>query len=192
MSTNHYFSEVVASSLNAFDAVVWHRNYHATFGSLVSVQDGDYTLFGVVYQIKTSSIDPTRQPVAYQKTMEELEKEQPQIFEFLTTTVSCVTVGYAYKGKLFYMVPPMPPQIHSFISLVDDYEKKRFFSDKRYLHVLFCAQHLIDSLDELLLAIVHQQQLSEESLAIFIQTYSLLTGNDYRRIKLFVQRAEQR
>ena len=149
MSINNCFSEVVASSLNTFDALVWQRNHHATFGSLVTVTSGDYTLFGIVYQIKTGSMDPTRQPVAYQKTIAQLEKEQPQIFEFLTTTVSCVTVGYAHKGKIFYLLPPIPPQTHSFVSLVDDYDAKRFLADKRYLHVLFCAQQVIDSLDEL-------------------------------------------
>ena len=52
----------------------------------------------------------------------------------------------------------------------------------------------IGNIDELLLAILQQHValniLSEDSLDNFMQRYSLLIGNDYRRIKLFLQRAQ--
>ena len=52
----------------------------------------------------------------------------------------------------------------------------------------------IGNIDELLLAILKQHVmlniLSEDSLDNFMQRYSLLIGNDYRRIKLFLQRAQ--
>ena len=52
----------------------------------------------------------------------------------------------------------------------------------------------IGNIDELLLAILKQHMalniLSEDSFDNFMQRYSLLIGNDYRRIKLFLQRAQ--
>lgn len=195
MKTSKNFAEVIESSLHGWLAQSWQWDDFPQFGSIVIIETKKRRLFGIVYQIRTGSMDPIRYPFPYQKTEEELLKEQPQIFEFLKTTFSCLTLGYQEKGKISYLLAPEPAKIHSFVGTIQKDIAKQFFYSNNYLHLLFGFASQIGNLDELLLAIVNHLSnldiLSEEKLNRFMQAYSLLTGNDYRRIKLFLQRAEQ-
>ena len=189
-----YFAEVIESSLTSWLAQSWQWDTFPSFGSFVAVESKSRTIFGIVHQVQTGSMDPVRYPFPYQKTEEELLREQPQIFEFLKTTFSCITIGYQEKGSIFYLIAPEPPKIHSFITHPSTEMRKSFFANTRYLHLLFTHSASIFNIDELMLALLKQylelNLLSKEKLTSFMQTYSLLTGNDYRRIKLFLQRAE--
>ncbi len=191
---NKAFAEVIESSLTGWLAQSWQWDLFPIFGSLVTVQQGNKTLFGIVHQIQTGSMDPVRYPVAYQKTQEELLAEQPQIFEFLKTTFSCLTIGFKQKGAILYQLSPEPPKIHSFVQYASKQECQEFFADERYLHSLFGLQNQIVNLDELLLALLNyikqQSLLSEEKITQFIEYFTLLAGNDYRRLKIFLQRVQ--
>lgn len=195
MKDNNPFAEVIESSLHGWLAQSWQWNTFPSFGSLVIVETKMRILFGIVHQIQTGSMDPIRYPFPYQKTEEELLEEQPQIFEFLKTTFSCLTIGYQEKSRLFYLLAPEPPQIHSFVGPASQEQSCHFFSNNHYLHLLFSLAHQVFNLDELLLAILYYQEthklLTTTKITTFIDTFSLLTGNDYRRLKLFLQRAEQ-
>ncbi len=190
---NKPFGEIIESSLGHFLAQSWNWNEMPSFGSLVAVQTKKRTLFGLVNQIQTGSMDPARYPFPYQKTHEELLAEQPQIFEFLKTTFTCTPLGYQERSKIYYVTPPEPPLIHSFVAPLEAQEGREFFASDNYLHLLFGANAHTGSLDDLLLAILKYQKdlgiLKEEKVSSFIHTFSLLTGNDYRRLKLFLQRA---
>jgi hypothetical protein len=191
---NKQFAEIIESSLLGWLAQSWQWDTFPTFGSLVVIENKKRLLFGIVHQIQTGSMDPVRYPFAYQKTEEELLREQPQIFEFLKTTFSCLTLGYKQNHKIFYQLAPEPPKIHSFVALANKEYIQEFFAHNNYLHTLFGLSNQLFNLDELLLALLknlHDQNiLSEDSLQSFIQTFSLLIGNDYRRLKLFLQRVE--
>ena len=188
------FAEIIESSLQSWLAQSWQWNQFPTFGSLVTVQTKKRTLFGIVHQVQTGSLEPMRYPFPYQKTEEELLRDHPQIFEFLKTTFSCLSLGYQEKGKMYYLASPEPPQIHSFVSRMEPDSAKQFFSSEKYLHALFGNASQLFNLDELLLAILKQHVelniLSDEKMRKFIGAYSLLTGNEYRRLKLFLQRVE--
>ena len=194
MAENKYFAEIIESSITNWLAQSWSWDTFPSFGSFLAIEAPKRTIFGIVYQIQTGSMDPIRYPFPYKKTEEELLKEQPQIFEFLKTTFSCITIGYQEKGKINYLVSPEPPKIHAFVYQPTLETHKIFFSNMRYLHLLFMHSASIFNLDELILAILksHAQYafLTPEKLLSFMETYSLLIGNDYRRIKLFLQRAE--
>ena len=148
-----------------------------------------------MHQIQTGSMDPVRSPFPYQKTQEELMAEQPQIFEFLKTTFDCITLGYQEKGKIHYLMTPEPPKIHTFVLPVDRELYQQFFASEQFLHVLFGLAHQIINIDELLLAILRNLSeldlISEEKINKLVESFSLLTGNDYRRLKLFLGRAEK-
>ncbi len=189
------FAEVVESSLQGWLAQSWQWNYFPVFGSLVIVETKKRKLFGVVHQIQTGSMEPMRHPFPYQKTEEELMQEQPQIFEFLRTTFSCLTLGYYEQGKLYYLLAPEPPQIHTFVTLANQEFCMNFFSNVQYLHLIFNATSHLVNLEELLLAMLKFQAdlgiLNEEKLSVFLESFSLLTGNDYRQLKLFLRRVER-
>lgn len=194
MLTQKPFAEVIESSLTGWLAQSWQWNSFPSFGSLVSIEDNKRTLFGIVHQIQTGSMDPTRYPFIYQKTEEELLKEQPQIFEFLKTTFSCLIVGYRYKGTIIYQLASEPPKIHAFVCTTPEDLQKEFFSTNSYLHILFALLNQVFNIDELLLAIikhmVDSKTCTHNNIEQFVDTFRLLTGNDYRRLKIFLQRVE--
>ncbi len=188
------FAEVVESSLLHFKAQAWQWDTFAEFGSLVTVESKQRIIIGIVHDIQTGSIDPQRYPFAYQKTESELLAEQPQIFSFLKTTFSCLILGYQEKGKMYYTLSPEPPKIHAFVQQAHTNFLKTFFYTDLYLHLIFNATSVVANIDELLLALLKQKKqigiLSAVKIQDLAQTFSLLTGNDYRRLKLFLQRAQ--
>ncbi len=194
MIEKKYFAEVIESSLTSWLAQSWEWDMFPPFGSFVAIEGKKRTIFGIVHQVQTGSMDSVRYPFPYQKTEEELLREQPQIFEFLKTTFSCIAIGYQEKKSISYLIAPEPPKIHSFITHPSPEMSKNFFASTRYLHLLFTHSAQIFNIDELMLALLKQHIelgiLTKEKINSFMQTYSLLTGNDYRRIKLFLQRAE--
>ena len=189
------FAEVIQSSLHTFTAQSWKWDTFPQFGSIVCVPNGLMKIYAVVYQVNTGSMDPQRTPFTYQKTQEELLAEQPQIFAFLKTVFSCLILGYELKGKLYYTVSPEPPKIHAFIYPIETDALKTFFHQETYLYTLFNSAQQMCNLDELLLAIFKQHLdlniLNKSKLHQLIEVYSLLTGSDYRRLKLFLQRVQQ-
>lgn len=208
-SNSEPFAEIISSSLYSWQAQSWQWDFFPDLGSLVTIITSDKILFGLVHQVQTGSSDPVRIPYAYKKTEEELKRELPHIFEFLQTTFSCVPLGYyintqannkidyedrpAEMGPFIYQLPLQPPKIHAFVSLASQSLTKDFFKNSNHLHVLFGHSQSVQNFDELLLAIIKKQSLieplSEEQWLNFTRTFSLLTGNNYRRLKLFLQRA---
>lgn len=194
ITQDSYFAEVIESSLTGWLAQSWSWDTFPAFGSFVAIESKKRTIFGIVHQVQTGSMDPIRYPFPYQKTEEELLREQPQIFEFLKTTFSCVAIGYQEKKTITYNIAPEPPKIHAFVAYPNAEISKIFFASNTYLHLLFTHSAHIFNMDELLLALLKQYKgltiLTSEKINTFMQTYSLLTGSDYRRIKLFLQRVE--
>jgi len=194
MKNNNHFAEVIESALHYFLAQSWQWDVTPSFGSLIVAQAGTRTVFGLVHQVQTGSTDSTHQPIAYQKTEEELKRDQPQIFEFLRTTFSCIIVGYQEKGRMLYMLGPQPVKIHTMVRLAQDDEYKNFFVSDHYLPLLFAASNAMVSSDELFLSLLRHQaelgMLHEQRLDQLITTFCMLTNNDYVRLKLLLQRIE--
>lgn len=195
MSNNQSFAEIIESNLSEWKAQCWQWNQIPTFGSLVTTSHGSLEIFGIVHTITTGSMDPIRYPTPYQKTEEELQKEQPQIFEFLQTTFTCIPVGYQDNAKIFYHLPEKPPKIHAFVQNASEQQYQRFFAQEQFLHVLFNLSNQIFNLDELLLALLKQLRqkniLTEKNLENFVETFAMLCKNDYQKLKIFLQRTDQ-
>ncbi len=191
---NNAFAEVIQSSLQSFTAQSWNWDYFPTFGSLVTVKTEKRTLFGIVYAVQTGSSDEGRYPFTFQKTEEELRAEQPQIFEFLQTTFSCLIVGFLENDEITYQMGPEPAKMHSFVSHATQTETRHFFSSCLYLHLIFNAPEITVG-DELLLSLLKTKKnlglLTQESFLAFIETISLATGDDYRKLKILMTRAHQ-
>lgn len=191
--SNKPFAEVIESSLHTWTAQSWAWDQFPPYGSLCAIEQDRSQHIGLVYEVNTGSMDPTRYPFPFQKTEEELKKEQPQIFSFLRTSFSCLVLGSIEQGIIRYSTPSQPAKMHAFVSPLSQELAQRFFSSDAYLHRLFSLSSYIMNLDDLLIALLEQRTvynaLSTTSMKRFLQTYSLLTGNDYRRMKLFIQRA---
>ncbi len=187
------FAEVIESSLHSFKAQSWQWDDFPAFGSLVAIKTKEHTMFGIVYAVQTGSPDPGRYPFTYKKTEEELKAEQPQIFEFLTTTFTCLTVGFCENGKMIYQIAPTPHKMHAFVHHGTLSEIQQFFTSCSYLHLIFSSPHIV-AIDELLLAILRvqaeQSLLTQELFFEFVETLCLIIGDDYRRLKIFMNRAQ--
>ncbi len=192
------FAEVIESSLHQFKAQSWEWNCYPDFGSIVKVTHDNQIVYGVVSGIETGSGDPLRYPFPYQKTEEELMAEQPQIFEFLKTIFQVNIIGYKkatpIMEKIYYVVPPKPCKIHAFVGKATTEDLKIIFASPHYMYLLFSFAAEIPNLDELLLALLRNlatvELLSTNHLEKFCETFTLLGGNDYRRLKLFLGRVE--
>ena len=192
------FAEIIESSLEYFIAQSWQPDNFPAFGSLVCVPTATQTIVGCVTQIQTGSMDPSRYPFPYQKTEAQLKAEQPQIFAFLKTTFRVRIIGYAdtKTDKALFLLPPIPCKIHAFVFNAAPTLQTKFLSNASFLHLLFSFASQIPNLDELLLAIlrtlpVSNKNQSQQFLRDFCHTFSMLTGSDYRRLKIFLQRVEE-
>ena len=192
-AANNAFAEIVASSLSNWKAQCWKWDQAPSMGSLVSTTSNNRTLYAIVYAVQTGSDDPMRQPIAYQKTDEQLHQEQPQIFEFLQTICSCLPLGYEENGKFFYHLPPQPPKIHTFVLNPDQEQKSRFLDKDNYLPSLISNATGLATVDELLLGLIREQctlaSWSTDRLQSFFKAYAQSAGTDYRHLRTLIERA---
>ena len=188
------FAEILESSISTWQAQSWQWDAIPEFGALVTATSNGRTIFGIIYDITTGPIDPIRQPVAYQKTEEELLKEQPQIFEFLTTSFSCIAIGYQEGGQIVYNLPPQPPKMHTFICHGTKEEYEQCFASEQFLYLLFNFALPLNH-QELLLAIIKHQlnrkTLTKKRLNAFIESFFMLNKNNYLQTKMFLSRLQQ-
>src|SRR5579862_8462004 len=61
----HEFAEVIEGSLTGWLAQSWSWDIFPSFGSLVTVESRKRTIFGIVHQVQTGSMDPLRYPFPY-------------------------------------------------------------------------------------------------------------------------------
>ncbi len=188
------FAEVLETTISTFKAQSWKWDVIPEFGSLVTLSEKNQTIFSIVYDIVTGPQDLIRQPIAYQKTQEELLQEQPQIFEFLTTTFSCVIIGYQQEHDiLLYNLAPQPPKIHTFVNFATDQQYLQCFASEQFLHLLYNVNLPINT-QELLLAIIKQQldrkTLTKEQLNAIVESFFILNKNNYLQTKMFLSRLQ--
>ena len=194
MSNKPYFAEVVQSSLPFWTAQSWNWNEVIDFATLVIAEEKNRLVFGIVYAIETGSWQNERTPFPYQKTEEELLREQPHIFELLRTNFSCITVGYKEADQpITYQYAPQPPKIHRFVRPATMQETHDFFAHEHYI-ALLCASGSFFNLEELLLGMIQfrikKGLFTSPHYGEFINALSLLMGNDYRRLKMFLYRLQ--
>ena len=128
------------------------------------------------------------------KTEDELLKEQPQIFEFIRTTFTCITIGYYENNQVFYQIAPQPPKLHSFISHISKDFMEIFFKTNSFLHVLIGSSNHIENMDELLLAYLKHLNdhkiMNLKYIETFIRDFANLIDNDYRKLKNIAERIQ--
>lgn len=186
------FAEIIESSLATCMAQCWNWEEMPSFGSLVTLHEEDQTILGIVSNIQTGSMDANRYPFPYKKTHAQLRQDHPQIFEFLKTTFTLNIVGSITQSAIRYALPHKPARIHTFVAPASAQTAQHFFSTAAFLPLLFATVASPQVADELFLAIIDTlagaNMLNLAAFEEYYQTFSLLTNNDYRRLKLLLQR----
>jgi hypothetical protein len=189
------FGEIITSSLTSYTAQCWDWESIPSFGSLVCTEHNGTALYGLITALETGSTDPNRLPFPYQKTHAELKRDHPQIFEFLKTVFTVSIVGHSTTASVIHhALPPHPAHIHQFVRPTTTHEQHRFFSSPHFLALFFNTNAGNPLLDELLITmlgtLVTQDVLSPALFEDYYHTLTLLLGNDYRRLKILLQRIE--
>jgi len=201
MNTSHThapcFAEVIQSTLTMCTAQAWDWEQSPSFGDLVCIEHTDMVVYGIVTSIETGSTDPQRQPFAYQKTEAELRAQHPQVFSFLKTTFTIALAGYTARNTthgLRYTIPPTPARIHAFVRPTTAPEQEAFFATPHFFSVLWSSTGQDPLLDELIItllaSLISRNILTPELFEQYYHTLTLLLGNDYRRLKILLQRLE--
>lgn len=185
------FAEVIESSLQSYRCQSWSQDLIPEFGSLVLTCNSN--IWGLVYEVQTAPNDPIRQPQALRLTDEELQKQHPQIYNFIQTTFSAIVVGHG-SNPIFYHLSPFAAKLHSFIKKASVDEEKSFFKDCAYLDMIFENSQNIANLNELLLAIINRYSklglLNNQFISEFINNLTHLYGNDFVKLNLLLKRMD--
>lgn len=193
-NNSHSFAETLSSNLTTIQAQCWDWKQPPVFGSLVTVKTNNTTIFGIISNIVIESSDPIRQPIAYQKTHDQLLQEQPQIFEFLQTNFDAIIVGYQENEEILYHLPSSPPQIHSFVSRPSKEKAQAFFKSPSFLNLLAQQTEATPNFHELLFAIIkqvkQQQLITLTEMEHLLKNITNILKSDYAAIKTFINRAE--
>ncbi len=196
----HFFcAEVIESNIRSFVAYAWRWDSYPSFGSLVFAPYESISVLGCVTHIETGSLDPSRHPIAYQKTESELLAEQPQIFELLRTVFTVHILGYYQHpkkeesyGNILYAMAPRLCKIHNFVGICSSTMHEYFFQKSDYLHLLFASSLPDHIIDDLLIAIITHLITQKIDVSPIIRAiceqFPLFVGNDYRRMKRFLKR----
>ncbi len=188
------FGEVVASTLTSWTVQSWQLGVYPAFGTLVEIDCENAQSIGIIIDIQTHPKDSARTPFAFGKTLEELHHEQPHIFHLLQTTLFCVPLAVYAKPLFVYEIPKKPVSIHSFARSCPVSTIKVFFSESAWMMSFFNLLRNTPLFDELLLAIIRYGYeagaLTPGHMGDIIDTFSLLTHDNYRTLKIFLQRIE--
>jgi hypothetical protein len=163
---NGTFAEVLKSSVTHFEAQLLNaetNNQNMEFGDFVKVNNDKITVFAIIENIHTQSIDNVHKPVAFGLSRDELLSEQPQILNLLKTHISCLVLAFQNDKNIFTHLPPSPVRIHD--------------------SVMACTQDEIIRLTENFeyLSPIHQQAgiLRTELIAAVIRKAAKVRKNDY-------------
>src|SRR2546426_9480173 len=129
--------EIVEASTTHFRAVATETFSPPAFGSFVRTTDGERTTYGVVAHVEHASVDPSRRAIPLGRTWEQLEREQPQVRELLTTEFLAICVAYRPDdGGVHHFLPPVPPRVHDFVELCQPSEIVELTRDLTFVRTL--------------------------------------------------------
>ncbi|MDQ2731961.1 MAG: hypothetical protein M3Y56_09900 [Armatimonadota bacterium] len=192
MASSRPIGEIVEASLGSFTAETPpERLYDAPpFGSIVRAEDPDsaHTLYAVVAATETSSVEANRRAAAFWQSEDELRKNQPQIFELLSTRFVGLLIGYREGSELRLRLPPRPPRVHGFVYECEPNEVRQVTADLNILRPLLAAP--VPSSDELVAAVIREGAATrEDGRSFFVaagkQLASLLR-DDYPRLQAII------
>jgi hypothetical protein len=139
MTESQRVGEVTQASTTEFTAQCYELYQSPPLGSLVKTRDSELELYGIVYYVATTSLEPGRRPIARGKdetSEEEIYRSSPQLEKLLRTEFSALVVGHRQDNKFYHYLPPKPARIHGFAYLCLSEEIKEFSQSFDFLNIL--------------------------------------------------------
>lgn len=136
-NTDSRLGEIVEASTSAWRSVAPRTFEAPAFGSFVKTTDGSRTTYGVVSHVEHSSVDPSRRAIPLGRSWDELEREQPQVLDLLTTEFQAICVAFAEQdGEIYPYLPPLPPRVHDFVGACDPKKIIELTEDLSFIRTL--------------------------------------------------------
>ena len=130
-------AEVIEANIETFKAQCYELYKPPPLGSLVKA--GNMPVYGIVIDIITEGLDPSRPIVARgfsARTEEEIYTQNPQLMELLCTKFRAIAVGYSHDNLLIQGYPYEPPKIHAFVHECLPNELSDLSSNSDFIHLL--------------------------------------------------------
>ena len=145
MTDGQRAGEVVEACTTGFVAQCYELYQSPPLGGLVKTRgsSANEDIFGVVYNVVTTGIEPGRRPIARGKdelNEEEIYRASPQLLKLLKSEFNVLVVGYRHEDAVFQYLPPKPARIHSFVYLCTSEEIKGFSRSFDFLKILLKAR----------------------------------------------------
>ncbi|MGQ0794250.1 MAG: hypothetical protein ACT4NX_09250 [Deltaproteobacteria bacterium] len=186
---NEHIGEVVESSTKGFIARSRTVGESPVFGSFVKA-GLDAPVYGLVYEIITDSREPGRKNNTYNLTIDELRREQPQIFELLKTDFHVLTVAYREKEQTRFSLPPLPPHIHSFVYECTKEEILQLTLEDFFLRTVISSQNA--PIDDLIISSLRLSQAARAGDSSYIvnmgKSLARFFKDDYERLTSVLRR----
>ncbi|MFC1873665.1 hypothetical protein ACFLW3_02515 [Chloroflexota bacterium] len=118
MTETQRVGEVIEAGTTDFVAQCYELYQSPPLGSLVKTTDRPVALYGIVYNVATTSLEPGRRPLARGKdenSEEAIYNSNPQLAKLMRTEFSALVVGHRNGEKLYHYLPPRPTRIHGFV-----------------------------------------------------------------------------
>ena len=147
--------EVVEATTTEFVAQCYELYAAPALGSLVRCGD-DGSIYGIVHEIATRSIDTGRRPIARGRDEDDedaIYQSNPQLSRLLSTEFRALSVGYRENAALRRWLAPLPPRIHSFVYPCSDDALREFSAELDFVSILLSAP--IAAADDVLAAFLN-------------------------------------
>ncbi|MEX0998834.1 MAG: hypothetical protein WD000_02580 [Thermodesulfobacteriota bacterium] len=184
-----HIGEVIESSTKGYVAQSPKVGQSPTFGTFVKT-DSTPVVYGLVYEIITQSSEPGRKPAAYDMSIDELKREQPQIFELLKTEFHVLTIAHAQSKEIKFTLSPLPPPIHSFVLECTDKEKKELSEQDFFLRTIMSSSNV--PLDDLIISSLSNaskiRKNDDEYIVRMGKSLSRYFKDDYERLSSILRR----
>jgi hypothetical protein len=122
--------------------------------------------------------------------IEDLRREQPQIFELLKTEFHALIVAYSEEEKIKFALPPLPPPIHSFVYECAKEEVKKLTFEDFFLRTIISSSNV--PADELIVSSLCYAQsargLDNDYIVRMGKSLARIFKDDYERLSSVLRR----
>ena len=161
------------------------RNALPSLGSILKTDKG------VLCLVIDHSIDnkiPGRMPIAYGKTIDQLEKEQPQVFALMKWMFQAIPFGVLEENTVELFLDKVV-EIHTLLFETQRKERNLVFKELRFFDFLFTIdKNMFPQRDKIITTLINSylSDLSEEKESEYVRIFSYVSKilrNDYQTLK---------
>ncbi len=165
-------------------------------GSIVKTQ---HPIYCIVVSHAIDSKIPGRLPIAYGKSIAELESEEPQVFELMKWMFQIVPFGSLKNEKLFIAYPANAIETHSTLDYATDSEIEKIFADDlSFINFLFrLDKSVIPMRDEAVINFLNKyfsllpSENREKEYKKVMRHIAMLLKNDYFSLSAIISGVEK-